>query len=187
MARGMNLVVLIGNVGQDPEIRRTEGRQEIATFNVATTERWNDEDHTEWHRIVAFGKVADVIDRYLRKGDKVSIRGKLRYRRWEDREGQTRYTTEVVVDDLFLLGSPAGGRREDPVGNGGEEYPDYPGDEGGLGEAAEPEPAPARPRSTPRGGAEERDVPAKQRPSGLPARGSKPRGPVRSAKKGARR
>lgn len=114
----MNKVILIGNLGADPEKRVTGGGQSVANFNVATTDRWTDKDgqrqeRTEWHRIVVWGPQADNCAQYLAKGRQVYVEGSLRTRQWEDRDGNKRYTTEVVAQRVLFLGSPAGDRRGD--------------------------------------------------------------------------
>ncbi|QSP96025.1 single-stranded DNA-binding protein [Marinobacter salinisoli] len=104
MARGVNKVILIGNLGQDPETRYTPNGNAVVNLNLATDESYKDRQtgqmvpKTEWHRIVMFGKIAEVAGQYLRKGSKVYIEGKLQTRKWQDQSGQDRYTTEVVVD-----------------------------------------------------------------------------------------
>ncbi|MDO3723175.1 single-stranded DNA-binding protein [Marinobacter sp. chi1] len=104
MARGVNKVILIGNLGQDPETRYTPSGNAVVNLNLATDESYKDRQtgqmvpKTEWHRIVMFGKIAEVAGQYLRKGSKVYIEGKLQTRKWQDQSGQDRYTTEVVVD-----------------------------------------------------------------------------------------
>ena len=109
----MNKAMVIGNLGNDPEVRYTQNETPVATFSVASTERWKDSDgnkqeHTEWHRVVAWGKLAEICGKHLNKGDKVFIEGKLRTRKWEDQEGITRYTTEINARELEMLG----GRQE---------------------------------------------------------------------------
>jgi len=101
-SRGINKVILVGNLGRDPEIRATQNGDKIANLNIATSENWKDRDgnrqeKTEWHRVVIFGKVAEVCERYLKKGSKILIEGKLVTRKWTDNNGQDKYTTEVVV------------------------------------------------------------------------------------------
>jgi len=104
MARGVNKVILIGNLGQDPETRYTPNGNAVVNLNMATDESYKDRQtgqlvpKTEWHRIVMFGKIAEVAGQYLRKGSKVYIEGKLQTRKWQGQDGQDRYTTEVVVD-----------------------------------------------------------------------------------------
>ena len=101
---GINKVILVGNLGQDPEIRHTTDGKPIANITVATSETWKDKnsgeprEKTEWHRVVIFGGVANIVEQYLHKGSKVYIEGKLQTRKWQDKNGQDRYTTEVVVD-----------------------------------------------------------------------------------------
>lgn len=107
----VNKVILVGNLGRDPEIRYTTGGQPVANFTMATTERWNDpsgerKEKTEWHRIVVWGKQAEIAAEYLRKGRQVYVEGSLQTREWTDREGNKRYTTEVRAQRLQLLGRP---------------------------------------------------------------------------------
>ena len=102
MSGSLNKVILVGNLGRDPEVRNTQSGDKIANLNIATSERWRDRDgnnqeKTEWHRVVIFGKVAEVAERYLKKGSKVLIEGKLQTRKWTDQTGQEKYTTEIVV------------------------------------------------------------------------------------------
>lgn len=106
MARGVNKVILIGNLGGDPDVRFTPNGNAVANLNVATSESWTDkntgqrQDRTEWHRVVVFGKLAEICQQYLRKGSKVYLEGKLQTRKWQDQQGQDRYTTEVVIDSF---------------------------------------------------------------------------------------
>jgi single-strand DNA-binding protein len=119
VSRSLNKVTLIGNLGADPEIRSTTGGNRVATFSLATSRTWNDasgnrQDKTEWHRCVAWNskgaqQLADVVEKYVRKGDKIYVEGRIEYRQWQDNNGQTRYTTEINVRDLLMLGSPRGG------------------------------------------------------------------------------
>lgn len=118
MSRSLNKATLIGNVGQDPEIRSTQNGGRVATFSVATTRTWNGaggdrQEKTEWHRCVAWnmGKgqgLADIIEKYVKKGDKIYVEGRIEYRQWQDKDNQTRYTTEINVRDLLLLGGRGG-------------------------------------------------------------------------------
>jgi single-strand DNA-binding protein len=112
MARGVNKVILIGNVGSDPEIRYSEGGDPVANFSLATSETWNDkngekQEKTEWHKIVIWRKLAEVVKEYVKKGDKLYLEGKLQTRQW-DKEGTTMYTTEVQVFQMEMLGSKEG-------------------------------------------------------------------------------
>jgi len=114
---------LIGNLGNDPEIRTTANGSKVATFSLATSRQWNSatgekQEKTEWHRCVVWNTkgtgLADVVERYCKKGDKLYVEGRIEYRQWQDKENQTRYTTEINVRDLLMLGSgPGGGRGGD--------------------------------------------------------------------------
>jgi len=117
MARGINKVILVGNLGQDPEVRTTTNGSAVTNITVATTESWTDkntgqkQEKTEWHRIVFFGRLAEIAGEYLRKGRQVYIEGKLQTRKWQDKNGQDRYTTEIVANEMQMLGSnPSGGQ-----------------------------------------------------------------------------
>lgn len=104
----INKVILIGNLGADPEIRYTQSGSQVATFNLATTERWKGQDgqmqeQTEWHRIVAWSKLAEICGQYLHKGSRVYIEGRLQTRKWQDQSGADRYTTEIVAREMKML------------------------------------------------------------------------------------
>ncbi len=142
MSRGINKVILVGNLGADPEVRYTANGGAVANLRIATTESWKDretgerQDKTEWHNVVLFGKLGEIAEKYLKKGRQVYIEGRLQTRKWQDRDGNDRYTTEVVGNDMQMLG----GRGE---GEGG-----YSGGQGGSrgesgGRAHKPQPAPA--------------------------------------------
>ena len=111
MARGVNKVILVGNLGRDPEMRYIESGTAIANITVATSESWNDKqtgekvEKTEWHRVVFFGKLAEIVGEYLRKGSQVYIEGSLQTRKWQDDGGNDRYTTEIKARDMQMLGS----------------------------------------------------------------------------------
>jgi single-strand DNA-binding protein len=129
VSRSLNKAILIGNLGQDPEIRSTGGGQRVATFSLATTRTWNDQqgqkqEKTEWHRVVAWGRLVDIIERYVKKGDRLYVEGEIQYRQYDDKEGVTRYTTEINCRDMMMLGGREGG------GGGGG---DYGGGGGGYG------------------------------------------------------
>jgi single-strand DNA-binding protein len=107
--RSVNKVILIGNLGGDPEVRQTQSGRSVATFNVATNERWKDrsgqpQERTEWHRVVAWSPLAEIAGQYLTKGGQVYIEGRIQTRQWEDRDGQKRFMTEVVANQMVLLG-----------------------------------------------------------------------------------
>ena len=120
MARSVNKVILLGNVGKDPEIRSTAGGTMVATFGLATSDRQKDaqgnwQDHTEWHNLVAFTRTAEIIRDYVKKGSKIYVEGTLRTSNWEDKQsGQKRYKTEIIVNELILLTG-----REEGSGGGG--------------------------------------------------------------------
>ena len=119
MARGINKVILIGNAGADPELRYTPGGSAVSNFSIATNESWTNssgerQERTEWHRIVVWGRLAEICNQYLRKGSKVYIEGKLQTSSWEGQDGVKRYTTEVVAREMQLLDS-----RSDMDGNYG--------------------------------------------------------------------
>ena len=111
MARGINKVILIGNLGNDPEVRYMPNGNPVATLSVATAEGWKDKqtgerkERTEWHRVVYFNKLGEIAGEYLRKGSKVYVEGSLRTRKWQDQNGQDRYTTEIVGNELQMLDS----------------------------------------------------------------------------------
>jgi single-strand DNA-binding protein len=115
MAKGVNKVFLLGNVGKDPEMRATAGGMTIANFTLATADRQKDaqgnwQDRTEWHNLVAFQRTAEIVRDYVKKGTQLFIEGKIQSRSWDDKEtGQKRYKTEILVNDLTLLGKPGGG------------------------------------------------------------------------------
>jgi len=126
MARGVNKVILIGNLGNDPDVRFTPGGSAIANLSLATSESWKDrntgqqQEKTEWHRVVIFGKLAEIAQQYLRKGSKVYIEGKLQTRKWQGQDGQDRYTTEVVVDitgQMQMLDGRQDGMGAPPMGD----------------------------------------------------------------------
>ncbi len=141
MAGSVNKVILVGNLGKDPEVRNAQNGTKIVNFTLATSESWNDKgsgerrEKTEWHRVVVFNeRIADVVERYCRKGKKVYVEGSLQTRKWTDQSGQEKYTTEVVIDrfrgDLTLLDSGRGGG-EEAGGEGG-----YGGSSGSYGGVA---------------------------------------------------
>jgi len=147
MARGVNKVILVGNLGQDPEVRYMPNGNGVANISIATTDSWKDkntgqmQERTEWHRVVLFGKLAEVAGEYLRKGSQVYIEGRLQTRKWTDQSGQEKYTTEIVVDmggQMQMLG----GRGEQQGGGyqGGQSQGGYQGGQqqgGGYGGGAQ--------------------------------------------------
>lgn len=119
----LNKIMLIGNLGADPEVRVTGGGQSVATLRLATTERWLDKsgqkaDKTEWHRVIAWGKQAELCKEYLTKGRQIYVEGRLQTREWTDKEGNKRYTTEVVAQRIQFLGSSPGKAQRDTASPG---------------------------------------------------------------------
>lgn len=121
MARGINKVIVVGNLGQDPDTRYMPSGAAVTNITVATNETWKDKqtgeqkDRTEWHKVAMFGKLAEIAAEYLRKGSQVYIEGKLRTRKWKDQQGNDRYTTEIIADEMQMLG----GRGAGGAGGGG--------------------------------------------------------------------
>lgn len=119
MAKGINKVILVGHLGQDPEVRYTQSGSAIANVSIATTESWTDkqsgqrQDRTEWHRVVFFNRLGEIVGEYLRKGSQIYVEGALRTRKWQDQGGQDRYTTEIVASEMQMLGG-----RGDNAGGG---------------------------------------------------------------------
>lgn len=132
---GINKVILVGNLGKDPEIRYAPSGTAVATFTLATTEKVNNEDRTEWHKIVAFGRLAEICGEYLAKGRQVYVEGRLQTRDWEDRDGNKRTTTEIVASTMQMLGSPPSGAGSRPSGGAPRrsETPPRDRDQGGYG------------------------------------------------------
>ncbi len=116
MARGINKVIVVGNLGQDPDVRYTTSGAAVTNISVATSEQWKDKNtgedvvKTEWHRIVFFGRLAEIAGEYLKRGSQVYIEGKLQTRKWQDNNGQDRYTTEIVANEMQMLGARSGGQ-----------------------------------------------------------------------------
>src|SRR5271154_4797464 len=169
MARGINKVILIGNLGADPETRAIPSGSTVANLRIATTESWRDkqsgdqQERTEWHRVALFGRLGEIAAEYLKKGSQVYIEGSLRTRKWQDKQGNDRYSTEIVGNEMQMLGgrggagggggSPGpggsggggGGERSGPPGgsggapggrgggSGGDPYAEYAGPQGGAG------------------------------------------------------
>jgi single-strand DNA-binding protein len=134
MARGINKVILIGHLGADPETRAMPSGMTVANMRLATTESWKDkqsgeqQERTEWHNVALFGRLGEIAAEYLRKGSQVYIEGRLRTRKWQDKEGRDRYTTEIVANEMQMLGGRGG------AGGGGG------GGGGGMGAGSEPAP-----------------------------------------------
>jgi single-strand DNA-binding protein len=149
MARGVNKVILIGHLGADPETRAMPSGSSVANLRIATTESWRDkqsgeqQERTEWHRVALFGRLAEIAGEYLRKGSQVYIEGSLRTRKWQDKQGNERYSTEIVGNEMQMLGGRGGGGAGAPGAGGSgasggmprEPMPEYagPGGSGGTG------------------------------------------------------
>ena len=110
MSRGVNKAIIVGNLGNDPEVRRTQSGSAVATISVATSESWTDkgsgqkQTKTEWHKIVFFNRLAEVVEQYLTKGSQVYVEGKLETKKWTDKDGVDRYTTQIIARDMQMLG-----------------------------------------------------------------------------------
>ncbi len=164
----VNKVILIGNLGKDPETRYAPSGDAICNITLATTDNWRDKatgekrEATEWHRVVFFGKLAEIAGQYLRKGSQVYVEGSLRTRKWQDKDGQDRYTTEIRADEMKMLGSRQGmgggdapARNEGSYGGGGGGSRDaggYGGGGGGYGGGAPAPSAPPAPKKPAGGG-----------------------------------
>jgi single-strand DNA-binding protein len=141
-SRGVNKVILVGNIGQDPEVKYTASQQAVCNVSIATTDSWTDktsgekQERTEWHRVVFFRRLAEIAGEYLRKGSQIYIEGRLQTRKWQDQSGADRYTTEIIANDMQMLGGRGGA-----TGGGF----DGPSDDQGFGE----EPAPAKSAAAP--------------------------------------
>jgi single-strand DNA-binding protein len=129
MARGINKVILIGNLGGDPEIRYMPSGAAAASLNIATSESWKDkqtgelQDRTEWHRVVMFNRLAEIAGEYLKKGSKVYIEGSLRTRKWQDKNGVERYTTEIVANEMQMLDGKGSGGGDNQAPQGQFQHP----------------------------------------------------------------
>lgn len=114
MARGINKVILVGNVGVDPDVRYLPNGNAVTTLSIATSESWKDkttgekQERTEWHRVVCFNRLGEIAGEYVRKGSKLYVEGSLRTRKWQDQQGQDKYTTEVIANDIQMLDSKGG-------------------------------------------------------------------------------
>ncbi len=114
MARGINKVILVGNLGKDPEVRYTSSGTAVANITIATSEQWKDkqsgqtQERTEWHNVVFYNRLAEIVGEYLRKGSQVYVEGSLRTRKWQDKSGNDRYTTEIIANEMQMLGGRGG-------------------------------------------------------------------------------
>ena len=136
MARGVNKVILVGNLGKDPEVRYSPNGGAVANITLATSESWKDktsgekQEKTEWHRVTFYRRLAEIAGEYLKKGSQVYIEGRLETRKWQDKEGKDRYTTEIIATEMKMLGSRSGqgdpGVREAPAEKEGKPVPGKP-------------------------------------------------------------
>jgi single-strand DNA-binding protein len=142
MARGVNKVILVGNLGADPETRAMPSGSTVANLRIATSESWRDktsgeqQERTEWHRVALFGRLAEIASEYLRKGSQVYIEGSLRTRKWQDKQGNERFSTEIVGNELQMLGGRGGGAGGAGGGGGGGSGPSHGGGGGSSGGGA---------------------------------------------------
>lgn len=143
MARGVNKVILVGNLGNDPETKYMPSGSAVTNLSVATNESWKDKqtgeqkDRTEWHRVAMFGRLAEIAAEYLRKGSQVYIEGKLRTRKWQDQQGNDKYTTEIIADEMQMLGGRSGGGAPAMGGGGSSGPPPGPPSQGGGGSSGD--------------------------------------------------
>ncbi len=127
MARGVNKAIIVGTLGQDPEVRYTANGSAVANLSVATNENWKDrqtgemQERTEWHRIVMFGKLAEIAQQYLKKGSQAYFEGRIQTRKWQDQSGNDRYSTEIVANEMQMLGGRGGGGAPMDSGGGGQQ------------------------------------------------------------------
>ena len=153
MARGINKVILVGNCGQDPETRFSAAGAAITNVSIATSESWKDkqtgqqQERTEWHRVVFFNRLGEIAGEYLKKGSKIYVEGSLRTRKWQDKEGQDRYTTEIVGNEMQMLDSR--GMSDGQSGPGGQSYQ---GGAAAQSQQAAPQGQPAQAPMAPAGG-----------------------------------
>jgi single-strand DNA-binding protein len=137
MARGINKVILVGNLGQDPETKAMPSGMTVCNIRIATSESWKDKtsgemkEQTEWHSVAMFGRLAEIAGEYLKKGSQVYIEGRLRTRKWQDKSGNDRYTTEIVANEMQMLGGRGGGMGGQSGGSSGGQYGGPSGGQGG--------------------------------------------------------
>ena len=129
MARGVNKAIIVGTLGQDPEVRYTASGSAVANISVATNESWRDkatgemQERTEWHRIVVFGKLAEIAQQYLKKGSQAYFEGRIQTRKWQDQSGNDRYSTEIVANEMQMLGGRGGGAPMESSGGQSQSKP----------------------------------------------------------------
>lgn len=150
MAKGsVNKVIILGHLGQDPEVKYTPNGVSVANISIATNESWKDkntgelQERTEWHRVVFFGRLAEIVGEYLRKGSQTYVEGRLQTRKWQDKEGRDRYSTEVVANEMQMLGNKAGGS----AAHSGQQYPST-NENAGAAQNVGSSPSPSTPPSS---------------------------------------
>ena len=156
MARGLNKVMLIGNLGADPEVRYTAGGAAVANVRLATADSWRDKDsgetqeRTEWHRVVFFGRLAEVVEQYVKKGSQIYIEGRIQTRKWQDKDGNEKFSTEIVASEMQMLGGRSGASAGGAAGGGERSAASFGGGSGSSGGGS----VGSRNDSAPRGQAE---------------------------------
>ena len=161
MARGVNKVILVGNLGKDPEVRYTPSGSAVANVTIATSDQWKDkqtgeqQERTEWHRVVFFNRLAEVVGEYVKKGQQIYVEGRIQTRKWQDQSGQDRWSTEIVANEMQMLGGRGGGAG---AGSGFDQ---------GMDQSAAPQqrPAPSAPPAQGQGGGQQ------NAPANAPAQG----------------
>ncbi len=173
-SRGVNKVILVGNLGQDPEVRYMPNGNAVANFTLATSESWKDQqgqqqERTEWHRCVAYRRLAEVIGEYAKKGSKLYVEGRLQTRKWQDQSGQEKFTTEIIVNEMQLLDSRGQGQ-----GQGGYQQPQQSSGGQGWNQPQQPAAQPAAPQQ---GGYSPQSAPQPQQGAAQPQQGYAPQQP----------
>ncbi|RUO26705.1 single-stranded DNA-binding protein [Aliidiomarina minuta] len=177
-SRGINKVILIGNLGADPEIRYTQNSTAIANLSVATSETWKDKqsgeqrEQTEWHRVVCYRRLAEIAGEYLRKGSKVYIEGRLQTRKWQGQDGKDNYTTEIVCNEMQMLDGRSGGGQQGGGNFAGQQSAPQGGQQGGGFAGGQQQPAPAaQPQGGYSGGQQQQGGYGGQQQGGQPQQG----------------
>lgn len=150
-SKGVNKVILVGNLGNDPEVKYMPNGNAVANLSLATSESWKDQhgqqqERTEWHRLTAYRKLAEIMGEYLKKGSQIYVEGKLQTRKWQDQQGNDKYTTEVIVDQMQMLGGGGGNNNQKPQGN-----------QGGYNQQPKQQPQQQAPQQPPQGRPKEPD------------------------------
>jgi len=132
MSKGVNKTIILGHLGQDPDVKYTTSGSAVANLSIATTESWKDkttgqkQERTEWHRVVFFGKLGEICGQYLKKGSQIYVEGRLQTRKWQDKNGQDRYTTEIIGNEMQMIGKkPEGNSAPEDTGFKDDDIPDF--------------------------------------------------------------